>query len=77
LTAGKGSKDGFTDAENNGFLRLTNSSRNHFKIDINKFCSRTAVPESLDPSVTNDRYLSYNNFDVGLLYRNKGFYLSF
>src|SRR5690606_25496432 len=31
----------------------------------------------VDPSITDDRAISNNNFDVGALYRYKGFYLSF
>lgn len=44
---------------------------NNFKIDISQL-----VPGSFDPSITNDRYTSNKNFDVGLLYRNKSFYAS-
>ncbi|MCV9927914.1 type IX secretion system membrane protein PorP/SprF [Flavobacterium sp. LS1R49] len=49
---------------------------NSFKIDIDKFSSGTGVPEALDPGITNGRNMSNNNFDVGILYRNRGFYLS-
>ena len=31
----------------------------------------------IDPRVTDDRSISNNNFDVGILYRNKGFFFSF
>ncbi|WP_310594212.1 type IX secretion system membrane protein PorP/SprF [Flavobacterium sp.] len=49
---------------------------NSFKIDISKFNTTYEIP-ILDPSITNNRAISNNNFDVGLLYRNKGFYMSF
>lgn len=49
---------------------------NNFKIDINKFNSATGMPSSSDPGITNNRSISNSNFDVGLLYRNKDFYLS-
>lgn len=45
---------------------------NTFKIDIGAF-----DPTDPDPYITNNRYNANNNFDVGLLYRNKDFYLSF
>ena len=45
---------------------------NNFKIDISDF-----KPGSFDPSIVDDRFTSNNNFDVSLLYRNKGFYASF
>lgn len=45
---------------------------NTFKIDIGAF-----DPTDPDPYITNNRYNANNNFDVGLLYRNKSFYLSF
>lgn len=48
---------------------------NNFKIDINEFNTTTEMP-NLDPSITNNRSVSNNNFDAGVLYRNKGFYLS-
>lgn len=48
---------------------------NNFKIDIDKFNSTIEMP-NFDPSVTNNRSVSNNNFDAGVLYRNKGFYLS-
>jgi type IX secretion system PorP/SprF family membrane protein len=47
---------------------------NSFRIDINEFDS-TVQP--LDPSITDNRYTSNNNFDVSALYRNKNFYISF
>lgn len=49
---------------------------NNFKIDINNFETTYESP-IIDPSVTDNRSNSNNNFDVGALYRNKGFYLSF
>ncbi|TDD99676.1 PorP/SprF family type IX secretion system membrane protein [Flavobacterium cellulosilyticum] len=45
---------------------------NNFKIDISQL-----VPNTYDPSITDDRFTSNKNFDVGLLYRNKEFYFSF
>jgi type IX secretion system PorP/SprF family membrane protein len=49
---------------------------NNFKIDISKFKTTHEIPV-LDPSITNNRYLANNNFDVGVLYRRNDFYLSF
>lgn len=49
---------------------------NSFKIDISQFNTTHEIP-FLDPSITDNRVISNNNFDVGLLYRNKGFYASF
>ncbi|MBA0882189.1 PorP/SprF family type IX secretion system membrane protein [Flavobacterium undicola] len=48
---------------------------NNFKIDIDKFNTTYEIP-ILDPSITDNRFVSNNNFDVGFLYRNKAFYLS-
>jgi type IX secretion system PorP/SprF family membrane protein len=45
---------------------------NNFKIDVSQL-----VPNTYDPSITDDRATINNNFDVGFLYRNKEFYLSF
>ena len=45
---------------------------NTFKIDVSEL-----DPIDFDPAITDNRFTSNNNFDVGLLYRNKGFYLSF
>lgn len=45
---------------------------NNFKINIDEFNS----VGGMDPTVTDNRSVSNNNFDVGALYRNKGFYLS-
>ena len=44
---------------------------NQFKIDIENFDSPI-----FDPSVTSDRYTKNNNFDLGILYRIKDYYLS-
>lgn len=49
---------------------------NNFKIDINNFNTTYENP-SLDPFVTDDRSTTNSNFDVGFLYRNRGFFLSF
>jgi len=49
---------------------------NNFKIDINNFNTTYENP-SLDPFVTDDRSTSNSNFDVGFLYRNRGFFFSF
>jgi type IX secretion system PorP/SprF family membrane protein len=48
---------------------------NNFKIDINEFKPTYENPMA-DPGITNDRYLANNNFDIGALYRNKGYFLS-
>lgn len=44
---------------------------NYFRIETDKFTQNI-----FDPSILNDRYTSNNNFDVGFLYRNKGFFAS-
>ena len=44
---------------------------NNFRIDHLKL-----KPVNFDPAINNDRGVSNNNFDVSLLYRNKGFYFS-
>ena len=44
---------------------------NNFRIEIDKF-NQTIF----DPAVVNDRFTANNNFDVGFLYRNKGFFAS-
>jgi type IX secretion system PorP/SprF family membrane protein len=49
---------------------------NNFKIDINNFNTTIENP-IIDPFVTDDRATTNNNFDVGVLYRNKGFFFSF
>lgn len=48
---------------------------NSFKIDINEFKPTYENPIA-DPGITNDRYVGNNNFDIGALYRNKGYFLS-
>lgn len=48
---------------------------NTFKIDINNFEPTYEIP-IVDPSITDNRSISNNNFDVGALYRFKGFYFS-
>jgi len=48
---------------------------NSFKIDINNFEGTYEQP-IVDPSITDDRSISNNNFDFGILYRNKGFFFS-
>ncbi|MBD0822546.1 MULTISPECIES: PorP/SprF family type IX secretion system membrane protein [Aestuariibaculum] len=49
---------------------------NNFRIDIDNFNTGYENPV-VDPFITDDRRTSNNNFDVGALYRNHGFYLSF
>jgi type IX secretion system PorP/SprF family membrane protein len=49
---------------------------NTFRIDIDEF-NNTIEHPILDPSVTDNRYTTNNNFDISALYRNKNFYLSF
>lgn len=49
---------------------------NSFKIDIHNFEPTYDTP-IIDPYVTDDRSVSNNNFDIGALYRYKGFYFSF
>ena len=49
---------------------------NNFKIDIQNFEPTYEIP-IVDPSITDDRSISNNNFDIGALYRYKGYYLSF
>jgi len=48
---------------------------NSFRIDIENFNTTYDIP-ILDPSITDDRSVSNNNFDAGFLYRWKAFYLS-
>lgn len=48
---------------------------NSFKIDINEFKPTYENPFP-DPGIKNDRYVANNNFDIGALYRNKGYFLS-
>lgn len=49
---------------------------NNIRFDISKFNNGDGQPIS-DPNITDDRRNSNNNFDAGVLYRNKGFFLSF
>ncbi|WP_159019774.1 type IX secretion system membrane protein PorP/SprF [Algibacter sp. L3A6] len=49
---------------------------NNFRIDVDKFNTTIENPV-IDPFVTDDRKTSNQNFDVGALYRNHGFFLSF
>lgn len=48
---------------------------NNFRIDINNFNTTYENP-TIDPYVTDDRRSTNHNFDVGFLYRLKGFFLS-
>ncbi len=51
---------------------------NNFRIDVDNFQSyneTTGVP--IPTTITDDRSTSNNNFDVGILYRNKGYFFSF
>ncbi|MBA6152495.1 PorP/SprF family type IX secretion system membrane protein [Gelidibacter maritimus] len=49
---------------------------NSFRIDIENFQPNYETPV-IDPYVTDDRATNNNNFDAGVLYRNKGYYFSF
>jgi len=57
---------------------------NNFKIDIDNFnnvntsndANQQQQPPTPDPYITDNRYVSNNNFDVGFLYRNHQFYFS-
>jgi type IX secretion system PorP/SprF family membrane protein len=49
---------------------------NSFRIDIENFVPTPDIP-IVDPNIIDDRAQTNNNFDVGFLYRFKGFYLSF
>lgn len=49
---------------------------NNFRIDINNFNTTYENP-TIDPFVTDDRRTTNHNFDVGVLYRLKGFFMSF
>ncbi|MBR9914575.1 MAG: type IX secretion system membrane protein PorP/SprF [Algicola sp.] len=49
---------------------------NAFRIDIENFETTEEIP-IVDPSITDDRAISNNNFDVGFLYRFNRFYFSF
>lgn len=48
---------------------------NSFRIDIENFEPTEEIP-IIDPSITDDRAISNNNFDVGILYRWNRFYFS-
>ena len=48
---------------------------NNFRIDINNFDNGYNNPV-IDPYVTDDRRTTNHNFDIGALYRLKGFFLS-
>ncbi|ULC58064.1 type IX secretion system membrane protein PorP/SprF [Flaviramulus sp. BrNp1-15] len=48
---------------------------NNFRIDIDNFNTTYENP-TLDPFVTDDRRTTNHNFDIGALYRLKGFFLS-
>jgi type IX secretion system PorP/SprF family membrane protein len=51
---------------------------NSFRIDVNDFNNNGPDGNPVfDPSITDNRYTSNNNFDISALYRNKNFYLSF
>lgn len=49
---------------------------NSFRIDTDEFGTDIEHPV-LDPTITNNRYTSNNNFDISALYRNRNFYVSF
>lgn len=49
---------------------------NSFRIDIENFNTTYEIP-IIDPAVTDDRSVNNNNFDAGILYRWRNFYLSF
>lgn len=49
---------------------------NSFRIDTDEFATDIEHP-ILDPTITNNRYTSNNNFDISALYRNGNFYVSF
>ncbi len=49
---------------------------NSFRIAIENF-ETNSESQVIDSRVTDDRAISNNNFDLGVLYRNKGFYFSF
>ena len=48
---------------------------NSFRIEIENFNTTYDVP-IMDPTITDDRSTSNNNFDVGFLYRWKAFFMS-
>ena len=49
---------------------------NSFRIEIENFNTTFDTP-IIDPAVTDDRSISNNNFDAGILYRYGAFYMSF
>lgn len=49
---------------------------NSFRLDIENFEGTEEMP-IIDPNIRDDRSISNNNFDVGILYRLKMFFLSF
>ena len=49
---------------------------NSFRIDTDEFNTDIEHP-ILDPTITDNRYTSNNNFDISALYRNKSFWVSF
>ncbi|WP_370479630.1 PorP/SprF family type IX secretion system membrane protein [Tamlana flava] len=49
---------------------------NNFRLDINNFNTTYENP-TIDPYVTDDRRTTNHNFDVGALFRLKGYFLSF
>jgi type IX secretion system PorP/SprF family membrane protein len=49
---------------------------NSFRIDIENFNTTYDIP-ILDPAINGDRAVNNNNFDAGILYRWKNFYVSF
>lgn len=49
---------------------------NSFRVDVENFEPTYDIP-IIDPNIDGDRSISNNNFDLGVLYRNKGFYFSF
>lgn len=49
---------------------------NSFRVDVENFEPTYDIP-IIDPNIDGDRSISNNNFDLGFLYRNKGFYFSF
>lgn len=49
---------------------------NNFRVDTNNFTNGDSSPIS-NSYITDDRRTSNNNFDVGVLYRFKGFFASF
>lgn len=49
---------------------------NNFRIEIENFEPTAEIP-IVDPSITDDRGISNNNFDFGALYRFGPFYMSF